>query len=118
MDRDDRCLSRQDISSIERMLGYEMPARLKGYLISHYGQESGFLKSQEQAMALIDACETYSSADSCERDGCPGCPTYPFDTLFVQVFRIVHCYQNGLFDVAADDYRKAREALGFRWAWR
>jgi hypothetical protein len=117
MGTDKRCLFAQDILCIERMLGYKMADRLKDYLIFHYGQESSFLKSQEQAMTLIDTCDIYNSADSCERDGCSGCSTYPFDTLFVQVFRIVHCYQNGLFDVCKDDYRKARKSLSFHWVW-
>jgi len=113
MHDNDNCLTRGDLVSIERMLGHTLPGSIKGYLIGHYGPGSDYQKHRRKAKKAMQAC---IFRDSLVTEACQGCKACDFegkDTLFVRVFRIIHCYEAGTFNVWMNDYDDACDNLVF-----
>ena len=107
MDKNDYCITKEDLSCIEHLAGYILPDSLKTYLLDNYGRGSDYQqlhKWSEKARVYCDG----------ECKGCWVC-SYKADSLLDQVYRIITCYDEGRFDTETHSYRDAAKELRFEW---
>jgi len=108
MDKCDHCLTKEDLSCIERMAGYNLPDNLKAYLLGNYGRGSDY----QQFHRWTEKAKIYCDGE-CE--DCWVC-SYKAASLLDQVFRIITCYEEGRFDIEEHNYQDAAKELAFKWA--
>jgi hypothetical protein len=108
MDTSDFCLAASDLVCIEHMLGHTLPERIKAYLIGAFGAGSDYQEMRLWVQEKQKACD-----DCC--DECYACAFDPGDDLLTRVFRIVSCYERGVFDTSKNSYADACKELGFNW---
>jgi len=98
-----------DIEAVERLVNHALDGRLKERLLYQYGERGPYHLVQLAVRGHMGGCRS-----AC-REGCY-CVLAGTESLLSRVFRMVACFERGVFDPQWGNERDIFTELTFTWA--